>query len=494
MALAISTLAGAAAAQPTVENQTLAGLDKPADILVDPWGIAHIFAGDVHDAFFVQGYNAARDRLWQIDLWRKRGLGLLAASFGPAYADQDRAARLFLYRGDMDREWAAYGPDARDQTEAFVAGINAYVGEVRAGQRPLPVEFKLTSSAPEFWSAEDVVRIRSHGLTRNVASEVARAQVACAAGLGADRLRQKLEPPITPVLPAGLNPCDVPPQVLNDYRLGTQDVSFQPPGKTLAAVSPEQYLADAGVEEAQTGSNNWVIAPSRTATGRPILANDPHRALGVPSLRYIVQLSAPGLDVIGAGEPALPGISIGHNETIAFGLTIFGVDQEDLYVYDRNPLNSHQYRYQAHWEDMTVVREPLAVKGQPDRRIEMLFTRHGPVLYVDAKHDRAFALRSVWAEPGTSAYFGSAQYMTARDWPGFRAAMAHWGAPSGEPGLCRHRRPHRLDRRRPRADPAQLGRADPGPGRRPLRMGGVLEPGPAPVGVRSAGRLVGVGQ
>ncbi|MDR3511178.1 MAG: penicillin acylase family protein [Caulobacteraceae bacterium] len=432
--LALAGAARAAPAQPPssarIETDALPGLHAPADIEVDPWGIAHIHAGDVHDAFFLQGFNAARDRLWQIDLWRKRGLGLLSASFGPAYAAQDRAARLFLYRGDMAREWAAYGPDAKADAEAFVAGIDAYVAEVRAGRRPLPVEFKLTGSAPDLWTAEDVVRIRSHGLTRNLASEVARAQVACAAGLSADRLRQKLEPPITPRLPAGLDPCDVPPQVMDDYRLGAQDVSFAPPGKRLAQASPQEELAEIARQTGLDGSNNWVIAGARTATGRPILANDPHRALGVPSLRYIVQLSAPGLDVIGAGEPALPGVSIGHNDRIAFGLTIFGIDQEDLYVYDLNPANPHQYRYQGRWEDMTVVHQPLKVKGEADRQVELLFTRHGPVLYLDAARHHAFALRSVWSEPGTSAYFGSSQYMTARDWSEFHAAMAHWGAPS----------------------------------------------------------------
>src|SRR6202000_2190747 len=125
---------------------SVAGLAAPADIVIDHWGIAHVFAADIHDAFFLQGYNAARDRLWQIDLWRKRGLGLLAKSLGPAYVAQDRAARLFLYRGDMQREWAAYAPESKLWVDSFVQGINAYVGDTRAGRRPLPVEFKLTDS------------------------------------------------------------------------------------------------------------------------------------------------------------------------------------------------------------------------------------------------------------------------------------------------------------------------------------------------------------
>src|SRR5690606_6628590 len=141
------------------------------------------------------------------DLWRKRGLGRLSKSFGPAYVDQDRAARLFLYRGDMEAEWNAYAPDARAAAEAFAAGVNAYVGAVKTGAKPLPVEFSLTRSEPETWRAEDIVRIRSHALVSNVTSEVARARVAGAAGVEADELRRKLSPDgHKRVVPAGLDP------------------------------------------------------------------------------------------------------------------------------------------------------------------------------------------------------------------------------------------------------------------------------------------------
>jgi penicillin G amidase len=310
----------------------VAGLKAPGQILVDVWGIPHIYAANEHDLFFLQGFNAARDRLWQIDLWRKRGLGLLAKDFGAAYAEQDKALRLFLYRGDMKAEWAAYGPNAKSFAEAFVAGVNAYVGDVQAGRRPRPIEFKIAGTMPDLWTADDVVRIRSHGLTRNVASEVKRSLVACAAGLEADRLRVRLEPSWTTKIPDGLDPCSIPKAVLGPYDLATRPVAFAAPKDQKAALAhdPDVYLAQADQQRDTIGSNNWVVAPSRTATGRAILANDPHREHSVPSLRYIVGLNAPGLSVIGAGEPALPGISIGHNGTIAFGLTIFNVDQEDL--------------------------------------------------------------------------------------------------------------------------------------------------------------------
>ncbi len=330
----------------------------------------------------------------------------------------------------MDKEWAAYGPDAKAYTDAFVAGINARIDEVRAGKQPLPLDFRVSGTLPDRWSAEDVVRIRSHGLTRNVMSEVVRARVACAAGIEADRFRRVLEPSVATKVPEGLDPCVIKPDILDDYNLATRDVTFAAPGEKRAALDRDAIFAAAGDSVSTIGSNNWTIAASRTATGRPILANDPHRAHGVPSLRYVVHLHAPGLSVIGAGEPALPGISIGHNGEIAFGLTIFAIDQEDLYVYETNPANPNQYRYGSGWEEMKTVSETIEVKGEAPRQIELKFTRHGPVMKAEPEEKRAFAIRTVWFEPGTSAYFNSAEYMTAKDWAGFKKAMAEWGAPS----------------------------------------------------------------
>jgi len=404
-----------------------AGLHAPAEILVDRWGVPHIYAASTDDAFFAQGFNAARERLFQIDLWRRRGLGRLAEVLGPSYVEQDRATRLFLYRGDMDKEWAAYGPDARTIAERFVAGINSYVDWLAGHPDQLPVEFKLLGYQPSKWDASDVVRIRSHGLTRNLTSEVARARTVCATdpenGPRYDQLRYGLQPAWETKVPAGLDPC-LPKDVLRVFSLATAEVHMTKAGTQTAELTP-----DTRPENAE-GSNNWVIAPSKTATGRPILANDPHRAYSTPSLRYIAHLSAPGMDIIGAGEPALPGISIGHNSSIAFGLTIFDVDQEDLYVYDVNPSNAREYRYRNSWEPMRVLHETIAVKGAAPVETDLVFTRHGPVIYEDAAKHRAYAVRTCWLEPGMSPYFGSISYMRATNFAGFQHAMLHWGAPT----------------------------------------------------------------
>ncbi len=428
LAVGAAVPAAAEPARPPTQTLRVAGLAQPAQILVDTWGVPHIYARSEDDVFFVQGFNAARDRLFQLDLWRRRGLGRLAAAFGPNFVEQDRAARLFLYRGDMRKEWLAYGPKAQRITARFVAGINAYIDLAGSDPARLPFEFGHFGYTPEKWQAEDVVRIRSHGLTRNLVSEMWRATVACRSELKWDEIRVALSPPWETRVPAGLDPC-IPPEALRAYGLATQGVLISGRDGKRAALDNAPAVAMAQGPGPWEGSNAWVVAPSRSATGRPILASDPHRLHSAPSLRYIVHLNAPGLDVIGGGEPALPGISIGHNGRIAFGLTIFAVDQEDLYVYETDAA-AGAYRYQGRWEPLRAVTESIPVRGEPAQTVELRFTRHGPVTHVDRAARRAYAARVAWLEPGMAPYFGSIQYMVAKDFTEFRRAMSNWGAPA----------------------------------------------------------------
>lgn len=161
--------------EPTSRIITVPGLSHEVEILVDTWGVPHIYAASEEDVFLAQGFNAARDRLFHIDLWRRRGLGLLSEVFGAAHVERDRAARLFLYRGDMRAEWLAYGSDTKAVASAFVAGINAFVTLAHEDDSLLPVEFKELGYLPSYWHASDVARIRSHGLFYNLEEEVARA-------------------------------------------------------------------------------------------------------------------------------------------------------------------------------------------------------------------------------------------------------------------------------------------------------------------------------
>src|SRR5215472_5384201 len=214
------------------ETITLPSLRQPVEILIDHWGVPHIFAKNEADLFFAQGFNAARDRLFQIDLWRRRGLGRLAEVFGPAFVEQDKATRLFLYRGDMDEEWAAYGPDARQIAQKFVEGINAFIDWLAQHPDRLPWEFKKLNYSPARWAAEDIVRIRSHGLTRNLTSEVARSKVMCAADLKSDEIRLGLQPPWQPQAPPGFDPC-LPTGVLKVFALATEGVILRPADQAL---------------------------------------------------------------------------------------------------------------------------------------------------------------------------------------------------------------------------------------------------------------------
>ncbi len=417
----------------TTETVQVRGLTEQAEIRVDQWGVPHLYAKNKADLFFTQGFNAARDRLFQLDLWRRRGLGQLAEVLGQTFVEQDRAARLFLYRGDMDLEWRRYSPsgarDAETVVRHFVEGINAYIDWIAAHPDRLPWEFVRLDYLPAKWAAEDVVRIRSHGLTRNLSSEVARANTLCkGTDPDADRVRMGLSNNWKTRVPDGLDPC-LPEGVLRVFELATRAVQLASPSSASAKTESVTVVA-ADQMEAVEGSNNWVVAPNKSATGRAIMANDPHRAYSVPSLRYITHLSAPGLNVIGAGEPALPGVSIGHNGSIAFGLTIFPIDQEDLYVYELNPADATQYRYKGSWEPIRVIKDEVAVKGSAAQRIELSFTRHGPVIHFDAVKHRAYAVRSGWMEPGMSAYFCSIASMLAKDFPSFERAMQKWGAPT----------------------------------------------------------------
>ncbi len=415
------------------------GLKEDVTIRVDRWGVAHIQANNLDDLFFAQGWNAARDRLWQIDIARKRGLGLLARDFGPGYLEQDRAARLFLYRGDMAPEWKAYGSDSEEICTAFAKGINSYIDACDAGLIPLPPEFALLGHRPDRWKAEDVVRVRTHSLTRNASSELLRSKAMAATGneLGArlDGLRKQLSHGVVPKPVDGFDLAIMTDRVLRDFNLAVSPATFSQ--DRLAAsleevhlwtvVTPSGEIVRASFEE---GSNNWAISAEKTDTGRPILALDPHRTHGLPSIRYVVHLSMPGLDVIGAGEPMVPGISMGHNGTAAFGLTIFGADQEDIYVYRTRKDDPEQYAYQDGWEKITTVTESIPVKGYPDQTVTLAFTRHGPVIYRDAENNRAFGLRTVWMDAGMAPYMASLSVMKVKTCAEYARALNGWGCPS----------------------------------------------------------------
>ncbi|WP_298213488.1 penicillin acylase family protein [Acidocella sp.] len=418
----------------TEECLDIPGLENPVEIVIDRWGIPHITASSLPDLFFAQGFNTARDRLWQIDLGRKRGLGLLAADFGPGYLEQDRAARLFLYRGDMGQEWRSYGEDAEAICTAFAAGINAYIALTEAEPARLPPEFGLMGTKPQRWRPEDVVRVRTHGWVGNAGSELARAQVMARADARTDLLRVHLEPPVTPIPAEGLDLAAIPPEVMHIHALSTAPVTFSRARLAATLAEVARWRDVTALEDGSAGlqgSNNWVVNGERSGTGRALLASDPHRLHSVPSLRYLIHLTMPGFDAIGAGEPSFPGIMMGHNGYAAFGLTLFlGPDVEDIYVYETRPGDPEHYAYQGGWEKMRVVTEQADVRGCAAQPVILKFTRHGPVIHEDLVRRRAYAVRTVFTEPGAAPYAASLISMRSRGFAPFRAAMRQWGVPA----------------------------------------------------------------
>jgi penicillin amidase len=412
------------------------GLHQPVEIVRDRNGVSHIYARDEHDLFFAQGYNAARDRLFQLELWRRQATGTVAELLGPREIQRDIGARLFKYRGDMARELANYHPRGAAIVGAFVEGVNAYVAETERDPSLLPLEFKLLKTKPGRWTP-DVVLSRHAGLLGNVEEELNVGRAVAAVGPQAVKDFSTFGPGDPDIrLDTALNAATLAPNVLALYQAWHSNVRFQPSDvasavrndgrsyRRLADVLERDATALLTNQRRDIGSNNWVVSGAKTASGSPMLANDPHRAQSAPSLRYWVHLVAPGWNVIGGGEPEIPGVSIGHNEFGAWGLTIFATDGEDLYVYRTNPANRRQYWYKGAWEPMRVLRDSVLVKGQAPAKIELAYTRHGPVIYEDTLKHLAYALRAAWLQPGGAPYLASLRMDQAQTWEQFRDACA----------------------------------------------------------------------
>ena len=444
--LAVPAGAQAPAAAPPagapVDTLKAAGLGQPVELIRDRWGINHIYAKSEHDLFFAQGYAAARDRLFQFEIWRRQATGTVAEILGPRELKRDIGTRLHMFRGDLKAELNWYHPRGEAIVTAFVDGINAYVDEANTRPANLPMEFKLLGIKPEHWTTAAVIS-RHNGLLGNLGQEVNMARALKA--MGADQVRDLSEfyggDPSLDVDPA-VDLSLISRNVIELYNAFREPIKFVPQDIQVAyrgSVSAEQLAAaldpsptpmDLSQRQEDIGSNNWVISGKLTQSGMPLLMNDPHRAQGTPSLRYWSHLVAPGWNVIGGGEPMLPGVSIGHNEAGAWGLTIFGTDGEDLYVYDTNPANTNQYRYKGAWEDMRLVKDTIAVKGAAPAAVDLKYTRHGPVLYEDKEHHKAYALRAAWMEIGSAPYLASLRMDQAKTWEEFREACAYSRIPA----------------------------------------------------------------
>lgn len=327
----------------------------------DAEGIPTIKAASRDDAFFGLGYVHAQDRLWQLETHKRIGSGRLAEAFGESALETDKFLRALGVRRAAAEQWSQVSAEGRAALTAYAAGVNAYVQNELSARPP---EFILTGVMPEPWVPEDSMAwatMMAWDLGANWSSELLRLRLAL--NLPVDRIQELLPP----------YPGEKP--------LPTADYAALFRGLKLNASLGQQALSaapESGVEG--VGSNNWVLHGSRTESGKPLLANDPHLKLSAPALWYFARLEAPGFKVAGATMPGLPVVVLGQNEHVAWGFTNTGPDVQDLYLERINPGDPDEYQTPEGWARFTSVTETIKVKGKPDVTLVARSTRHGPVI------------------------------------------------------------------------------------------------------------------
>ena len=335
----------------TAGELQIAGLDAPVEILRDARGIPHIFARSEHDAQFALGFVHAQDRLWQLEMNRRIASGRLAEILGPAALDTDRFLRTVGIRRVAEANLRHLDDESKKLLAAYAAGVNAFLGT----KPVLPLEFWILRTQPEPWSELDSAawaKMLAWDLGGNWRAELLRLQLA-------PRLATSMIRELLPPYPGDAEP--VLPNLREFYRVLEKE--------------PVQVSA---LDSLGGASNSWVVSGSRTVTGKPLLANDPHLGLSAPNIWYLAHLHAPGLDVIGATLPGVPGVIIGRNDRIAWSATNTGPDVQDLYLEKLDGAGG--YVAPDGHRPFNVVHETIKVKGAPDVELDVRVTRHGPVI------------------------------------------------------------------------------------------------------------------
>ncbi|MBM3570638.1 MAG: penicillin acylase family protein, partial [Alphaproteobacteria bacterium] len=368
------------------------GLGAPTTMARDRHAVPHIRAESATDAYYALGFAHAQDRLWQMEMSRRIGAGRMAEVLGPAALPTDRFLRVLGVYRHAERGFALLDGNSQAILEAYAKGVNAYL---RQREGALPPEFVITRHRPEPWRVADSLvwlKMMAWDLGGNWQAEIQRARLS--ARLTPQQIAEFL-PPYPGEAPVAL------PDLAELYR-GL-------PLETLWASAPRQ-------PEDSIGSNNWVVAGRRSATGKPLLANDPHLGLAAPSVWYLARLSAPGLDAIGATLPGVPAVILGRNRRVAWGMTNTGPDVQDLYVERVDPADPKRYLTPEGSAPFVSREEVIAIKGQPSETLTVRATRHGPVISdVDAR-SRAVA--------GENRVLAMAWTALTDDDPSFRAALS----------------------------------------------------------------------
>ena len=423
-------------------TKTIAMLDlrDPVTVRRDERGIPYIEAKNNEDLYFAQGYATASDRLWQMDLLRRTERGELAEVLGAGpnniALEQDKQHRTLGFAQVVDAELAQASVESRVLLEAYARGVNAYIASLDA--RTLPPEFQILQYKPKPWTPADSLLIGkafAEALSSTWRLDIMRAALA---GLPAEK-RAGLMPEISPldVLVVGKDSKDTNKKTSAAHSTETNDLFSR---ETLLALARDgevanQALARVGLfMEGLAASNNWVVSGKHTVTGKPLLANDPHLPPTAPSIWYMVHLSAPGLRVAGVSAPGGPGVIIGHNDRIAWGMTNVGPDVQDLYEEKFDPDNPKRYLTPVGWRYVDVRHEEIKVrKGFTDSAtdtvaLDVTMTRHGPIVF--EKAGKRYALRWTALDPRLNTPDSIYQINRARDWKGFTAALRSFTAPT----------------------------------------------------------------
>jgi penicillin G amidase len=425
-------------ARPPQVSGTLAvaGLAAPVTVVRDRHGIPHITAAGADDLFFAQGLVQAQDRLFQMDLWRRSVQGRLSEVLGANFLERDAMTRRIQYRGDVRADWASYGDDTERIAAAFVHGINAVVAEARVNP---PDEFRLAGWLPEEWEPEDLLN-RTHAFlaTAGAHEEVLRARLIAALGVAqVDALWPLPGGQPTPV-DSEVDLSVVGPVLANMLRrVGTRPFLAGFAGPLTLPARPgapaDAPLPVVPIAEVTTGGIAWAFAGNRTVTREPLLAAAPHRTFDNPSSRYLVHLTAPGWNVIGATSPWLPGVAIGHNDQVAWAMAPLGADVQDITIERLHPEDPHRVSRNGQWAAVDVQMERVAIKGRTEPfEFERQSTDRGVIIGVDRERGLAYALRWPGSEPGTALDLAALTLGRARSADEFDAALTRWKLPVAE--------------------------------------------------------------
>ena len=426
-----------AAAQANSRTITMAGLHGRITVRRDERGIPYIEATNDIDLYFGQGYVTAADRLWEMDLMRRAARGQLAEILGNLALDQDKLHRTLGFAQEVDAEFAQASPQTRAVLEAYARGVNAYIDSL--DPKSMPPEFQILQYKPRPWTPADSllpVKLFAEALSTTWRLDIMREALA---SLPAEK-RAMLMPETSPL--------DVLVVGKDTRAAGDGQVPRPNETKPFASLSNElltdlarsatteaQSLAQIGLyAEGLAASNNWVVSGKHTASGKPLLANDPHLAASAPSIWHLVNLSAPGMHVAGVTSPGLPGVVIGHNDRIAWGFTNVGPDVQDLYLEKFDPANPRRYMTPQGWREAEVRNEEIRVRkgfGSSEADIvsfDVTVTRHGPIIL--ERDSKSYALRWTALDPKANNADSSYLVAKAQNWKEFTQALKSFTAPA----------------------------------------------------------------